>query len=204
MINKVLLIQIWSNHIICTVSLPSSVSQIVLLCLQATFIFSLVKYTPLKFNNTTPYPWWGYALGWWFTLSSTLLVPIFMIYNLSVTPGTLRQVRACVFRASLLQVRLHVHVTTTPPPLSLLCLPEVLHAVHSGWRVVFERTGEESPGTVRFDHVSRRHGVLSGNQALLHTSSTTEKSQQQKIMLILGNDRVPNFFCDGPAVATRV
>lgn len=61
-----------------------------LICL-GTFIFSLVKYTPLKFNNVTPYPWWGYALGWWFTLSSTLLVPICMIYKLSVTPGTLRQ-----------------------------------------------------------------------------------------------------------------
>lgn len=60
------------------------------ICL-GTFIFSLVKYTPLKFNNVLEYPWWGYALGWWFTLSSTLMVPIFMIYMLSITPGTLRQ-----------------------------------------------------------------------------------------------------------------
>lgn len=59
---------------------------------QGTFIFSLVKYTPLKFNNTLEYPWWGYALGWWFTLSSTLMVPFWMLYNLSTTPGTLRQV----------------------------------------------------------------------------------------------------------------
>ncbi|CAL9704807.1 unnamed protein product [Knipowitschia caucasica] len=60
------------------------------ICL-GTFVFSLVKYTPLKFNNTIEYPWWGYALGWWFTLSSTLMVPIFMVYMLSITPGTLRQ-----------------------------------------------------------------------------------------------------------------
>lgn len=59
---------------------------------QGTFIFSLVKYTPVKFNNTVVYPWWGYALGWWFTLSSTLMVPLFMLYSLSITPGTLRQV----------------------------------------------------------------------------------------------------------------
>lgn len=58
---------------------------------MGTFIFSLVKYTPLKFNNTTLYPLWGYALGWWFTLSSTLMVPFWMLYNVSVTPGTLRQ-----------------------------------------------------------------------------------------------------------------
>ncbi|XP_041819125.1 sodium- and chloride-dependent GABA transporter 2-like [Chelmon rostratus] len=58
---------------------------------MGTFLFSLLKYTPLKFNNTTEYPWWGYALGWFFTLSSTLMIPLWMVYNVSVTPGTLRQ-----------------------------------------------------------------------------------------------------------------
>ncbi|TNN84373.1 Sodium- and chloride-dependent GABA transporter 2 [Liparis tanakae] len=58
---------------------------------MGTFIFSLVKFTPLKFNNTIEYPWWGYALGCWFTLSSTLTVPIVMLYNVITTPGTLRQ-----------------------------------------------------------------------------------------------------------------
>uniref|UniRef100_A0A672PD30 Sodium- and chloride-dependent GABA transporter 2-like n=1 Tax=Sinocyclocheilus grahami TaxID=75366 RepID=A0A672PD30_SINGR len=57
-----------------------------------TFVFSLVKFTPLKFNNTFEYPWWGYAVGWWFTLSSTLMVPIWMIYVIIITPGTLKQV----------------------------------------------------------------------------------------------------------------
>lgn len=60
------------------------------ICL-GTFVFSLVKYTPLKFNNRLEYPWWGYALGWWFTLSSTLMVPLWMLYNLLITPGTLRE-----------------------------------------------------------------------------------------------------------------
>ncbi|KAJ8372064.1 hypothetical protein AAFF_G00294780 [Aldrovandia affinis] len=57
----------------------------------ATFIFSLVKYTPLKFNGTMEYPWWGYAIGWFFTLSSTLVVPLYMLYAISATPGTLQQ-----------------------------------------------------------------------------------------------------------------
>ncbi|KAJ8265954.1 hypothetical protein COCON_G00150530 [Conger conger] len=57
----------------------------------ATFIFSLVKYTPLKFNNTQEYPWWGYAIGWWFTLSSTLMVPLYMLYAISVTPGSMQE-----------------------------------------------------------------------------------------------------------------
>ncbi|XP_057701561.1 sodium- and chloride-dependent GABA transporter 2-like isoform X1 [Corythoichthys intestinalis] len=58
---------------------------------MGTFIFSLVKYKPLMFNNTIEYPWWGYALGWWFTLSSTLHVPLWMVYTLITTPGTIRQ-----------------------------------------------------------------------------------------------------------------
>ncbi|KAM3620850.1 uncharacterized protein V6R79_002946 [Siganus canaliculatus] len=56
-----------------------------------TFLFSLVKYTPLKFNNTYEYPWWGYAIGGFFTLSSTLMVPLWMLYAVSATPGTLGQ-----------------------------------------------------------------------------------------------------------------
>ncbi|KAM9759699.1 sodium- and chloride-dependent GABA transporter 2-like isoform 1-T1 [Menidia menidia] len=56
-----------------------------------TFLFSLIKYTPLKFNNTYEYPWWGYAIGGFFTLSSTLLVPGWMLYTVSITPGTLQQ-----------------------------------------------------------------------------------------------------------------
>ncbi|XP_077459435.1 sodium- and chloride-dependent GABA transporter 2-like [Stigmatopora argus] len=58
---------------------------------MGTFIFSLVKYKPLMFNHTVEYPWWGYTLGWWFTLSSTLIVPLRMAYNLFSTPGTIRQ-----------------------------------------------------------------------------------------------------------------
>uniref|UniRef100_A0A4W5QXW8 Transporter n=1 Tax=Hucho hucho TaxID=62062 RepID=A0A4W5QXW8_9TELE len=50
-----------------------------------TLVFSLVKYTPLKFNNTYEYPWWGYAIGGFFTLSSTLLVPLWMLYKMTKT-----------------------------------------------------------------------------------------------------------------------
>uniref|UniRef100_A0AAR2ITZ8 Transporter n=1 Tax=Pygocentrus nattereri TaxID=42514 RepID=A0AAR2ITZ8_PYGNA len=56
-----------------------------------TFVFSLVKYTPLKFNNVYEYPWWGYAIGGFFTLSSTLLVPIWMVYAVWKTPGSMRK-----------------------------------------------------------------------------------------------------------------
>ncbi|XP_046689503.1 sodium- and chloride-dependent GABA transporter 2-like isoform X2 [Silurus meridionalis] len=56
-----------------------------------TFVFYLVKFTPLKFNNVIEYPWWGYAIGWFFTLSSTLLVPFWMIYAFLNSSGSMRQ-----------------------------------------------------------------------------------------------------------------
>ncbi|XP_054639901.1 sodium- and chloride-dependent GABA transporter 2-like [Dunckerocampus dactyliophorus] len=54
-------------------------------------LYNLAKYKPLKFNNTYEYPWWGYMIGGVLALSSILMVPLWMIYAVSVTPGTLRQ-----------------------------------------------------------------------------------------------------------------
>ncbi|XP_034052136.1 sodium- and chloride-dependent GABA transporter 2-like isoform X1 [Gymnodraco acuticeps] len=56
-----------------------------------TLIFSLVKFTPLKYNNTYEYPWWGFAIGMVLALSSVLLTPLWIIYCMAVTPGTLKQ-----------------------------------------------------------------------------------------------------------------
>ncbi|CAL8277110.1 unnamed protein product [Boreogadus saida] len=56
-----------------------------------TLVFSLVKYTPLKLNQEYEYPWWGYVIGGLLTLSSTMLVPLWMLYALTVTPGSLSE-----------------------------------------------------------------------------------------------------------------
>ncbi|KAM8867258.1 sodium- and chloride-dependent GABA transporter 2-like [Synchiropus picturatus] len=56
-----------------------------------TLLFSIVKYTPLRFNNTYEYPWWGYAIGGFLSLSSTLHIPAWILYTLYITPGTLTQ-----------------------------------------------------------------------------------------------------------------
>ncbi|XP_070775811.1 sodium- and chloride-dependent GABA transporter 2-like [Enoplosus armatus] len=53
-------------------------------------LLSLIKFTPLKYN-TYQYPWWGYALGIFFAISSTLFIPLWVLYIVAVTPGTLRQ-----------------------------------------------------------------------------------------------------------------
>uniref|UniRef100_A0A8C8IQ12 Transporter n=1 Tax=Oncorhynchus tshawytscha TaxID=74940 RepID=A0A8C8IQ12_ONCTS len=58
----------------------------------ATFAFSLIKYTPLKYNNEYVYPWWGYVIGWLLALASMVCIPFWMIYKLSTTEGTFREV----------------------------------------------------------------------------------------------------------------
>ncbi|XP_066559183.1 sodium- and chloride-dependent GABA transporter 2-like isoform X2 [Amia ocellicauda] len=61
----------------------------------STFIYYLVRYSPLKYNNTYVYPDWAYVLGWCLNLSSVVCVPLWMVYKLSQTQGTLRQ-RLCL------------------------------------------------------------------------------------------------------------
>ncbi|XP_072528348.1 sodium- and chloride-dependent GABA transporter 2 [Salminus brasiliensis] len=56
-----------------------------------TFAFSLIKYTPLKYNNEYVYPWWGYALGWLLALSSMVCIPLWIIYKMVTAKGTLRE-----------------------------------------------------------------------------------------------------------------
>lgn len=59
---------------------------------QGTFAFSLIKYTPLKYNNEYVYPWWGYALGWLLALSSMVCIPLWIVYKMSMAKGSLREV----------------------------------------------------------------------------------------------------------------
>ncbi|POI32328.1 hypothetical protein CIB84_003919 [Bambusicola thoracicus] len=60
------------------------------LCL-AVFLFSLIKYTPLKYNNSYVYPPWGYVLGWLMALSSMVCIPLYIIFILLRTKGSLKQ-----------------------------------------------------------------------------------------------------------------
>uniref|UniRef100_A0A8D3D2V6 Transporter n=1 Tax=Scophthalmus maximus TaxID=52904 RepID=A0A8D3D2V6_SCOMX len=61
-----------------------------------TFIFSVVKYKPLKFNKTYVYPTWAYALGWFLGLFCVLLVPLWIIFKLTQMKGTISQLRVFV------------------------------------------------------------------------------------------------------------
>uniref|UniRef100_A0A3Q3J4D2 Transporter n=1 Tax=Monopterus albus TaxID=43700 RepID=A0A3Q3J4D2_MONAL len=61
-----------------------------------TFAFSLIKYTPLKYNNTYVYPWWGYVIGWLLALSSMVCIPLWMAYKICTTHGTLQEILCTV------------------------------------------------------------------------------------------------------------
>ncbi|NXO27168.1 S6A12 protein, partial [Cisticola juncidis] len=60
------------------------------LCL-GVFLFSLIKYTPLKYNGSYEYPPWGYMLGWLMALSSMVCIPLHAIFILLKTKGPLKQ-----------------------------------------------------------------------------------------------------------------
>lgn len=63
------------------------------LCPQGIFIFNIVYYEPLVYNNTYVYPWWGEAMGWAFALSSMLCVPLHLLGCLLRAKGTMAEVR---------------------------------------------------------------------------------------------------------------
>ncbi|XP_039075203.1 sodium- and chloride-dependent creatine transporter 1 [Hyaena hyaena] len=55
------------------------------------FIFNVVYYKPLVYNNTYVYPWWGEAVGWGFALSSMLCVPLHLLGCLLRAKGTVAE-----------------------------------------------------------------------------------------------------------------
>lgn len=57
----------------------------------ATFVFSLVCWSPLRLGKGLVSPTWATTLGWLLTLSSVSLLPIWAVYALATTPGTLQQ-----------------------------------------------------------------------------------------------------------------
>ncbi|XP_074862465.1 sodium- and chloride-dependent betaine transporter [Carettochelys insculpta] len=57
----------------------------------ATFLFSLIKYSPLKYKNSYVYPPWGYTLGWLMALSSMVCIPLYVVIILLKTKGSLKK-----------------------------------------------------------------------------------------------------------------
>lgn len=76
-------------------SVPPSVTHschFLTLFSQGTLIFLILKFSPLRFNNTYVYPWWAYYVGWFLASSSLIMIPLTMICKLANGKGTLWQV----------------------------------------------------------------------------------------------------------------
>ncbi|KAI1899701.1 hypothetical protein AGOR_G00064480 [Albula goreensis] len=56
-----------------------------------TFVFSLVCWSPLTLVNGLEAPGWATALGWLLAVSSVSLIPLWAIYSLLTTSGSLSQ-----------------------------------------------------------------------------------------------------------------
>ena len=55
------------------------------------FFMTIAFNTEITYNNIV-YPKWSHVLGWLSAASSMICIPIYMIYKLVITPGTLKQV----------------------------------------------------------------------------------------------------------------
>lgn len=86
-------VSVFSSTYCIYINVLSSWSQIYLPPLfQGTFVFLILRYMPLKFNNSYVYPWWAYCIGWFLAMSSLTMIPAIMITKLSKERGTLWQV----------------------------------------------------------------------------------------------------------------
>uniref|UniRef100_A0A3B4A6C5 Transporter n=1 Tax=Periophthalmus magnuspinnatus TaxID=409849 RepID=A0A3B4A6C5_9GOBI len=56
-----------------------------------TFIFLLLRYSPLQFNNSYVYPEWAYGIGWFLATSSLAMIPLIMVCKIANGKGTLWQ-----------------------------------------------------------------------------------------------------------------
>lgn len=68
-------------------------SKVVLHLPQGIFLFFLIKYKPLKYNNVYTYPDWGYGIGWFMAMSSMVCIPFGIIWMIWKTPGTFTEVK---------------------------------------------------------------------------------------------------------------
>ncbi|KAK6474043.1 sodium- and chloride-dependent taurine transporter-like isoform X1 [Huso huso] len=53
------------------------------------FIFSLAKYTPLRYNKVYEYPEWSIGLGWFLALSSMICIPMVVVIKIIQSDGPL-------------------------------------------------------------------------------------------------------------------
>ncbi|XP_018431924.1 PREDICTED: sodium- and chloride-dependent betaine transporter-like [Nanorana parkeri] len=97
------------------------------MCL-GSFLFSVIKYMPLKYNNIYVYPPWGYAIGWLMAIFSMICIPVWAIYTVLRTDGSFRErlVKAVSPANDLPQPKVQAHKSTS----SVKCSSASSHLMH--------------------------------------------------------------------------
>ncbi|XP_054722878.1 sodium- and chloride-dependent GABA transporter 1-like [Uloborus diversus] len=73
----------WYLKIGWTVFIPSVTAGI--------FLFSLIEYKPIQYAKVYNYPWWGEMMGWGIALSSMVWIPLYALYYICTSEGTIKQ-----------------------------------------------------------------------------------------------------------------
>lgn len=60
------------------------------LCVSVA-LYSLISYERFKYKDYV-YPWWGELIGWLMAFSSMAIIPIYAIFKIFTTQGSLREV----------------------------------------------------------------------------------------------------------------
>uniref|UniRef100_V9IJ29 Sodium-and chloride-dependent GABA transporter 1 n=2 Tax=Apis cerana TaxID=7461 RepID=V9IJ29_APICE len=55
------------------------------------FVFQCVQYKPLRYGNNYEYPTWAEVIGVCLSLSSMIWIPVYAIYYVVVTPGSIKE-----------------------------------------------------------------------------------------------------------------
>ncbi|KAG8435971.1 hypothetical protein GDO86_007170 [Hymenochirus boettgeri] len=55
------------------------------------FLFHVVNYKPLTYNQTYVYPWWGEMIGWGLALASMLCIPLTVLCKILRAKGSLKE-----------------------------------------------------------------------------------------------------------------
>lgn len=116
---------------------------------QGTFAFSLIKYTPLKYNNEYVYPWWGYVIGWLLALSSMVCIPLWMAYKIGTSHGTIKEVRVSMLCITVFQFWVLKKTLKSSKTLPI-AHPVANHAI---WQLT---QNQEGAGTITGHVCSRR------------------------------------------------
>lgn len=79
----------------------------------------MIKFTPLRYNDTYEYPRWALAVGLCLGFSSVIMVPLWCFYSLARKRGELKHVRTSLHPFSHVYVNIFIRIKNLLCPVDL-------------------------------------------------------------------------------------